>query len=712
MATNVKILLRRGAKSEISADTLSTGELGFTTDSNQLYVGTTASSNEIVFDPFANAHSIVQTFLDEQSYPLNGLEIDEDLIIKNIPTLTHSATAFLVGSVYKIATLGSDTLKTVTAGSFVVGTVYTVLTLGTTTQAEWNTTAGTSAVTYAVGSTFTAATDGAGDGTATYVITKQEHWTNAGASSELTSGYFVVGSEYIILTTGDTDYTLIGAANDAVGTTFTATGTGIGTGTALLRQFTSTSKGTGTGTAETSGSIVLIATMRTHGITNAGYFISGKQYRIKTVDNGIGGVVTDFTWAGFSNPITAGSFVVGTMYKILTTGTTNYTLIGSADSVVGTYFTATGVGTGTGTATTRGAIGDEFTATDIGAGTGTVTTFQTITAGAFVSGNIYKIKTVGTTDFTLIGAGYSVTSGSFVIGTVYTILVPGTTDFTLIGSADSVAGTTFTATDVGTGDGTAGSFAVGTKFRATGVGTGTGTANWDVYTLFDSHIFASERKNVEVLTENSFSQVYANMHLHSTPAGGRRPDLFKKELLINDASTPLTEGTFLKYAKTDSSSFFIDYSLKQVGTSDTFVRVGTIRVINGEAITPALTGLVKLTDDNTEIWQDTGINSATAGSFVTGTRYKIVTLGTTTQAQWNTTAGTSAITYVVGTTFTATGVGVGNGTATYADNIAQSEEFSNIEFTSVIEGTHMKIKYTQDAGFTTEISYTVKRWTM
>jgi hypothetical protein len=48
--------------------------------------------------------------------------------------------------------------------------------------------------------------------------------------------------------------------------------------------------------------------------------------------------------------ITAGAFVVGTEYQILTVGTTNFTLIGAASNTVGLNFTATGVGTGTGTA--------------------------------------------------------------------------------------------------------------------------------------------------------------------------------------------------------------------------------------------------------------------------------------------------------------------------------------------------------------------------
>ena len=316
MATNVKILLRRGLRSEISASTLDAGELGYTTDSKQLYVGTSASVDEIIFDPFANAQSIVQTFLNQHTAE-PGLEIDEDLIIRSISDVPALLTA--------------------------------------------------------------------------------------------------------------------------------------------------------------------------------------------------------------------------------------------------------------------------------------MTTYGVITAGAFVNAKVYKIKTVGTTDFTLIGA------------------------------ADNNIGTTFTAS---------------------GVGTGTGTAI-DTVDHFYANIFASERKNVEVLTENSFSQVYANMHLQThTSADGRRPSLFKKELNA-------TSGTFLKYAKTDSTSFFIDYSLKQVGTTPaiTFVRVGRLQVINGAAVTPAI-AQAKLTDNNTEIWQDDG------------------------------------------------------------DSIAQADEFSNIEFTSVIDGDNLKINYTQDANFTTEISYTVKRWTM
>jgi len=96
---------------------------------------------------------------------------------------------------------------------------------------------------------------------------------------------------------------------------------------------------------------------------------------------------------------------------------------------------------------------------------------NSVSAGSFTVNNMYAIITLGTTDFTLIGAT-SVTASAFVIGTTYTITAIGTTDFTLIGAAANTVGTRFTATGAGTGTGTA----VTTVFTATGVGTGTGTA--------------------------------------------------------------------------------------------------------------------------------------------------------------------------------------------------------------------------------------------
>jgi hypothetical protein len=49
---------------------------------------------------------------------------------------------------------------------------------------------------------------------------------------QINAGKFVVGTQYTIYTVGTTDFTLIGAANNNIGTTFVATGAGIGTGSA------------------------------------------------------------------------------------------------------------------------------------------------------------------------------------------------------------------------------------------------------------------------------------------------------------------------------------------------------------------------------------------------------------------------------------------------------------------------------------------------
>jgi hypothetical protein len=59
----------------------------------------------------------------------------------------------------------------------------------------------------------------------------------------------------------------------------------------------------------------------------------------------------EMNFDGGTITVTAGSFVVGETYTISSVGTTDFTLVGSADNNVGTSFVATGVGVGTGTVT-------------------------------------------------------------------------------------------------------------------------------------------------------------------------------------------------------------------------------------------------------------------------------------------------------------------------------------------------------------------------
>ena len=215
---------------------------------------------------------------------------------------------------------------------------------------------------------------------------------NLGSTSTVTAGSFVVGTSYTILSVGTTDFTLIGAASNAVGVVFTATGVGTGTGTAFTADYAGLlpviAGGTGPTTSTGTGSVVLSTspTLNTPTLTTAtlnyptlNYFTLGTYGNIKTLfetatitasapsattnfdvttqavqfytSNASANFTLNFRGSATST-VTAGSFVVNTIYTIATIGTTDFTLIGAASNTVGVIFTATGAGAGSGTATT------------------------------------------------------------------------------------------------------------------------------------------------------------------------------------------------------------------------------------------------------------------------------------------------------------------------------------------------------------------------
>ena len=71
--------------------------------------------------------------------------------------------------------------------------------------------------------------------------------------------------------------------------------------------------------------------------------------------------------------------------------------------------------------------------------------------------DVNYLSTLATSGATLDGldSAYNVTAGSFVVGQQYTIRTLGTTDFTLIGAVANTVGVLFTATGVGSGTGVA-----------------------------------------------------------------------------------------------------------------------------------------------------------------------------------------------------------------------------------------------------------------
>jgi hypothetical protein len=164
----------------------------------------------------------------------------------------------------------------------------------------------------------------------------------------------------------------------------------------------------------------------------------------------------------------AGAFVIGQEYKIVAIGSTDFTLIGAASNTVGVIFTATGVGTGSGTASivwvAFSGVTDLNTATVTYGFSGTVN-FPTTSRGigfyghrnTFIPGYVLN----STFELTYVDANtYTVTlpnttAGSFITGDVYIITSVGTTNFTAIGASSNTVGVSFTATGPGSGTGTA-----------------------------------------------------------------------------------------------------------------------------------------------------------------------------------------------------------------------------------------------------------------
>ena len=475
--TNVKILLRRGLRKEISADTLETAELGFANDSNQLYVGTDAAINEVIFDPFVNAHAVIQSWLNSTDNPEPGLKVDEDLVIRGVSDVDALILAMSNTAAFNVHEFGRPrrNVEVVTENSFNQMFADQHLQLFDPTT-----------------------------GLRSSLFNKKLETVN------LPVGALEPNKQHRITVLGDTDWNaLLGTTGVTynVGDTFTPT---------------------------TTGTTVQQATYDYTGSDFALNKWDGTAWQTQTVDllqdaPGTGNVKAEVN--GYAYPIDAygndGDFAVVASTAIIV----YYQKVGGVWQKLGV---------------------DTFTAQPTYSATAPTTAQSGISGDLWVDTSSLSLKLDGTTDVTTI--------------------------YTDSASVDSV-----------------------------------NNAHW----------------------------ILLNETLNYLTHGVR-------DLLV-DGRADLLDGIFLKYNKNTCTTFFIDYSLKQTNGTVTYVRVGTLKAING---TPQGINQVKMTDDNTEIWQDDG------------------------------------------------------------DGIAEADEFSNIEFTASINGDDLLFEYTQDAGFTTDISFTVKRWTM
>jgi hypothetical protein len=183
-------------------------------------------------------------------------------------------------------------------------------------------------------------------------------------SHGFTAGHYVtvaavtntsLNGTFLIASVGSTTFTYAQTASDLSSISDTGTATDI-------TYCNLTNNVTGTLTVDKGGTSVVTNTPNAILTGNGTSAITS----IKPSTNG--NVLT--STAG--STITAGSFVVGAEYTILTVGTTSFTSIGASANTVGIVFTATGVGSGTGTATTNtwtssasGGLGVSQTWTDV-----------------------------------------------------------------------------------------------------------------------------------------------------------------------------------------------------------------------------------------------------------------------------------------------------------------------------------------------------------
>lgn len=146
---------------------------------------------------------------------------------------------------------------------------------------------------------------------------------------------------------------------------------------------------------------------------------------------------------------TAGSFTTDQRYEIKSVGTTDFTLIGASSNTVGVHFTATGAGSGTGTAseairwTENSASSDLFVGKKYRIEVSGTTAWTSVGAGATTVGTIFT----ATADISGTGEAIQIAQdGDFIVGCWYKIDTLGTTDFTTIGAASNTVGVMFQAT--------------------------------------------------------------------------------------------------------------------------------------------------------------------------------------------------------------------------------------------------------------------------
>jgi hypothetical protein len=210
---------------------------------------------------------------------------------------------------------------------------------------------------------------------------------------------------------------------------------------------------------------------------------------------------------------TAGSFPYGGSYKLMITsvGTTNWVGLGAPVAAVGTVFSPSGAGSGTGTAFASDSSGN-FNYSIAMTLNSTVLYSNTTGQYAFnfrMTDMTSPTPQVATSMVTLDEDNYYPTStlsnpapvaaGSLATGTRYMILSVGSSDFTTVGASSNTIGLNFVATGAGSGTGTVIPVLTGTSVKIQGSATDTGTGAGPIQGLSKVVVYFTNSTGTEVL---------------------------------------------------------------------------------------------------------------------------------------------------------------------------------------------------------------------
>lgn len=766
MATqNVKILLRRGLRDEMTTETLHTGEMGFTTDTNQLYVGTDDAINEIQFEPFANAHAIIQSWLDSYELDANGvnigdcpypgLDVDEDLVIRlynnedvdtildamryfeQEVTLSTNAITFSNGDILYQYFDDEGTVRQrsegIITGSVDNGDGTTTLTLKVGEREEYNFRGERVIATNVITETINSTTDGvnqlkiyinaqgpnplyvpAGQLDELFDVTTIEVNNGIDAAYNLTLADADYTVQYMDNTSNEEDtHFLITFANpvqDGKQTQVDIVNTDTHTAPHASNSFPLIENYQTTTPVVEVNSVVQVLGVDYNIVNDNVVFITTPtddvtiRYEVDVLvntDQQVTFTVTfddsDNFWFSMDKNLTS----LDTAIKASNiTGIRQFqpALYGRARRNVEVI--------------TENSFNQQFAdqhLTSLDASTGLRSslnrkTLSTTTRapGAFVVGVKHVITVLGDVDWNDIAGTTGIT---YNVGDEITpvkvgdTIIPATYDYTgsnfaikkWDGSAWQACTPTLLQDAPGTGDvsdyASNGSvFSVGpistfgNQFDYAVV-TSTGTItiwykwmtdNWirvgsGSEWIGDIEFGDTQPANPPYIGYHWVDTTELDIQVNGTSVSDTDIETSDNQayILYNDpnasyytGSAMQLEGTFLKYNKMICTTFFIDYSLVQKDGVNTFLRAGQLKVINTAPMNTTTNPVLeqtKLSDDNTEVWQDS--------------------LGNT-------------------------------------SDVAENIEFSNINFRAEIVGEHLHVKYEQDANFETEISYTVKRWSM